>query len=70
MDEKRLYRPGWPEQSYYYRAIGSGSETPAGVRSDDDNAMNGVAVMYNAAVNNMLTVGGALSYEKEADVSY
>ena len=40
-----------------------GSTTPAGPRGDDNDAMCGNAVMYDAAAGKILTVGGATSYQ-------
>jgi galactose oxidase len=46
----------------WYTTAGTGGVTPAGVRGDDVDAMNGNAVMYDAG--KILTVGGATSYEQ------
>ncbi|GAA3346326.1 hypothetical protein GCM10020358_56880 [Amorphoplanes nipponensis] len=45
----------------WYSTAGTGGVTPAGDRGDDQDAMNGTAVMYDAG--RILTVGGATSYE-------
>jgi len=45
----------------WYSTSGTGGVTPAGNRADDQDAMNGNAVMYDAG--KILTVGGATSYE-------
>jgi galactose oxidase len=45
----------------WYSMAGAGSTTPAGLRGQDNDAMNGNAVMYDAG--KILTVGGAPSYE-------
>jgi galactose oxidase len=46
----------------WYSTAGTGGVTPAGLRGDDTDAMNGNAVMYDAG--KILTVGGAPSYEQ------
>jgi galactose oxidase len=45
----------------WYSTTGTGGVTPAGTRGDDNDAMNGNAVMYDAG--RILTIGGAPSYE-------
>jgi galactose oxidase len=46
----------------WYSTDGAGSVTPAGIRGDDTDAMNGNAVMFDAG--KILTIGGARSYEQ------
>ena len=45
----------------WYSTSGIGGVTPAGTRGDDNDAMNGNAVMYDAG--KILTIGGAPSYQ-------
>ncbi|HKN96153.1 MAG TPA: galactose oxidase-like domain-containing protein, partial [Pseudonocardiaceae bacterium] len=45
----------------WYSTTGTGGVSPAGVRGDDSDAMNGNAVMFDTG--KILTVGGAPSYE-------
>jgi galactose oxidase len=56
----RVFHAGPSRQLNWFSTAGSGSTTPAGVRGDDSDAMNGNAVMYD--VGKILTVGGARSY--------
>jgi galactose oxidase len=46
----------------WYTTSGTGGVSAAGTRSDDGDAMNGNAVMYDAG--KILTIGGAPSYEQ------
>lgn len=45
----------------WYGTAGTGSTTSAGMRGSDGDAMNGIAVMYDAG--RILTVGGAPNYQ-------
>lgn len=42
---------------------GDGTTTPAGSRADDNHAMNGNAVMYDAVAGEIMTTGGAPDYD-------
>jgi galactose oxidase len=56
----RVFHAGPSRQLNWFGSAGNGSTTPAGVRGDDDHAMNGNAVMYD--IGKILTVGGAPAY--------
>ena len=53
----------------WYDTAGQGSVHAAGTRGDDTDAMNGNAVMYDAANGLILTVGGAPSYQACASMT-
>ncbi|HEU5473253.1 MAG TPA: discoidin domain-containing protein [Actinophytocola sp.] len=57
----RVFQAGPSRQMNWYDTVGAGGTTPAGVRADDADAMNGNAVMYD--VGKILTVGGAPAYQ-------
>ena len=56
----RVFHAGPSRQLNWFGTAGNGSTTPAGVRGDDNHAMNGNAVMYD--IGRILTVGGAPAY--------
>jgi galactose oxidase len=56
----RVFHAGPSRQLNWFGTAGNGSSTPAGVRGDDGDAMNGNAVMYD--VGKILKVGGAPAY--------
>jgi galactose oxidase len=47
----------------WYNPNNRGSTTPAGLRGDDADAMNGNAVMYDAVAGKIFTAGGAPDYQ-------
>ena len=47
----------------WYNPNKGGSTTPAGLRGDDADAMNGNAVMYDAVAGKIFTAGGAPDYQ-------
>ncbi|WP_328473592.1 discoidin domain-containing protein [Actinoplanes sp. NBC_00393] len=57
----RVLQAGPSKAMNWYTTSGTGGVSPAGVRSDDVDAMNGNAVMFDTG--KILTVGGAPSYE-------
>jgi galactose oxidase len=57
----RVFQAGPSKQMNWFDTTGSGGTTPAGLRGDDQDAMNGNAVMYD--VGKILTVGGAPAYQ-------
>ena len=57
----RVFQAGPSRAMHWYGVTGNGSTTAAGTRSDDTDAMNGNAVMYEPG--KILTVGGAPAYE-------
>ena len=57
----RVFQAGPSRAMHWYGVTGNGSTTAAGTRSDDTDAMNGNAVMYEPG--RILTVGGAPAYE-------
>lgn len=60
----RVFQAGPSRQMNWISTSGEGSITPAGLRSDSPDAMNGDAVMYD--VGKILTVGGSTSYSDVA----
>jgi galactose oxidase len=56
-----VFQAGPSKAMNWYDTAGSGGTTPAGLRGDDQDAMNGNAVMYD--VGKILTVGGAPAYQ-------
>jgi galactose oxidase len=57
----RVLQAGPSRRMNWYTTTGNGTVAAAGVRGDDNDAMNGTAVMYDAG--KILAVGGASSYE-------
>ncbi|AEV83893.1 hypothetical protein ACWT_2548 [Actinoplanes sp. SE50] len=57
----RVLQAGPSRAMNWYTTAGTGGVSPAGVRGDDGDAMNGNAVMYDTG--KILTVGGAPNYE-------
>jgi galactose oxidase len=57
----RVFQAGPSKQMNWFDTTGGGGTTPAGLRGDDQDAMNGNAVMYD--VGKILTVGGAPAYQ-------
>jgi galactose oxidase len=57
----RVFQAGPSKAMNWYGTAGDGSQAPAGLRSDDTDAMNGNAVMYEPG--KILTVGGATAYQ-------
>lgn len=49
----------------WYDTAGTGSTTGAGNRADDDDAMCGNAVMYDAVAGKILTAGGSTDYSDD-----
>ena len=47
----------------WYNPNVGGSTTPAGLRGSDADAMNGIAVMYDAVAGKMFSAGSATSYQ-------
>ncbi|PSN59805.1 galactose oxidase [Corynespora cassiicola Philippines] len=60
---KTHFQAGPSRAMNWYDSNGAGSTTAAGDRADDGDAMNGNAVMYDAAAGKILTAGGALHYQ-------
>jgi len=63
----RVLHAGPSRQLNWFGTTGDGSSTPAGSRGDDNDAMNGNAVMYD--VGKILTVGGAPAYANSTATS-
>jgi galactose oxidase len=57
----KVLQAGPSKQMNWFDTTGTGGTTPAGVRGQDGDAMNGDAVMYDAG--KILTIGGAPSYD-------
>jgi len=47
----------------WYGTAGTGSQSSAGTRGDDNDAMTGMAVMVDATIGKILTLGGAANYQ-------
>lgn len=58
-----VFQAGPSRAMNWYGTTGGGSRNTAGLRANDDDAMNGNAVMYDAVNGKILTVGGAPSYQ-------
>lgn len=58
-----VFQAGPSKAMNWYGMTGSGTQTAAGNRGDDTDAMNGNAVMYDAVNGKILAVGGATSYQ-------
>lgn len=56
-----VFHAGPSRQMHWITTSGNGTISPAGPRSDSQDAMNGNAVMYD--VGKILTVGGATAYQ-------
>ena len=56
--------------NWYGTTTATGSQSAAGDRVADADAMNGNAVMYDAVAGQILTVGGAPNYENKTGASY
>jgi galactose oxidase len=56
----RVFHAGPSRQMNWISTAGAGTISPAGLRADSSDAMNGNAVMYD--VGKILTVGGATAY--------
>ena len=56
-----VFQAGPSKQMNWITTVGNGTITAAGFRGNDDHAMNGTAVMYDA--NKIVTMGGAGVYQ-------
>ena len=63
-----VFQAGPSRAMNWYGTTGGGSRTAAGLRANDNDAMNGNAVMYDAVNGKILAVGGAPNY-KESDAT-
>ncbi|KAI4248671.1 MAG: hypothetical protein L6R42_009195, partial [Xanthoria sp. 1 TBL-2021] len=57
-----VFHAGPSKNMNWFTTDGQGSTTPAGTRGNDNDAMNGNAIMYDALAGKILTIGGAASY--------
>ncbi|KAL3418568.1 galactose oxidase [Phlyctema vagabunda] len=57
------FQAGPSKAMNWYSTTGSGSQSAAGIRSTDTDAMNGNAIMYDAVNGKILAVGGSPSYQ-------
>ena len=64
-----IFQAGPSAAMNWYGTAGSGTQSSAGKRGDDPDAMNGNAIMYDAVAGKILTVGGATSYQNVAATS-
>ena len=58
-----VFQAGPSKNMNWYKTTDTGGTRKAGARSDDDHAMCGIAVMYDASAGSILTAGGATSYD-------
>jgi len=59
-----VFQAGPSRNMNWYGATGTGSQSSAGTRGDDADAMNGNAVMFDAVNGKIFTAGGAPSYQQ------
>ncbi|KAL8982736.1 MAG: hypothetical protein Q9177_005181 [Variospora cf. flavescens] len=60
---RSVFHAGPSRNMNWFTTDDQGTTTPAGPRGNDVDAMNGIAVMYDAVAGKILTVGGALHYD-------
>lgn len=58
-----VFQAGPSRAMNWYGTTGGGSQSTAGLRASDNDAMNGNAVMYDAVNGKILAVGGAPNYQ-------
>lgn len=58
-----VFQAGPSKTMNWYGTAGAGSQATAGTRGNDNDAMCGDAVMYDATQGKILVVGGATSYQ-------
>ncbi|MFT0173167.1 ricin-type beta-trefoil lectin domain protein [Paraburkholderia mimosarum] len=63
----RVFHAGPSQAMHWFDTAGNGNVTDAGNRANDNDAMNGNAVMYD--VGKILAVGGAPSYQQSTATS-
>lgn len=61
--EASVFQAGPSQQMNWYGTIGDGDHKNSTKRTDDDDAMCGNAVMYDAPAGKILTVGGSQNYD-------
>lgn len=59
-----VFQAGPSKHMNWYGTSGSGNVTAAGLRGTDNDAMDGIAVMYDAAAGKILHAGGSPSYQQ------
>ncbi|GAB7357643.1 hypothetical protein MBLNU459_g0140t1 [Dothideomycetes sp. NU459] len=59
-----VYQAGPSKNMHWYGTTGSGSVVAAGLRGSDDDAMDGIAVMYDAVAGKIFHAGGSPSYQQ------
>ena len=52
----------------WYGTTGSGNQSPAGSRANDQDSMCGNAIMYDAQAGKILTLGGAPNYVSKYNI--
>ncbi|KAL8838673.1 MAG: hypothetical protein Q9176_004913 [Flavoplaca citrina] len=57
-----VFQAGPSKNMNWFTTDGQGTTTPAGTRGNDNHAMNGNAVMYDAVAGKILTIGGSANY--------
>ncbi|KAK1829689.1 hypothetical protein QBC39DRAFT_384012 [Podospora conica] len=62
--QNTVFNAGPSKAMTWFNVSGSGSWVSAGNRATDDDAMNGIAVMYDAVAGLVLTAGGAADYQE------
>ncbi|KAF2729751.1 galactose oxidase [Polyplosphaeria fusca] len=60
-----IFQAGPSKAMNWYSTSGAGGTTGAGLRSDDGDAMNGNAIMFDAVAGKILTAGGATNYQTD-----
>ena len=61
-----IFQAGPSRAMNWYGTTGSGSQQSAGLRASDPDAMNGNAVMYDAANGKILAIGGSPNYQQSS----
>lgn len=64
-----VFQAGPSKAMNWYTTTTPGGQIAAGIRADDDHAMCGVAVMYDALAGKILTAGGSRTYGGDAATS-
>ena len=58
-----VFQAGPSRQMNWFNSNGNGGTNYAGIRGNDNDAMCGIAVMYDATAGKILVTGGATSYQ-------
>lgn len=60
-----VFQAGPSKAMNWYTTAGAGTVTSAGNRGNDGDAMNGIAVLYDAVNGKILSAGGAANYQAD-----